>query len=135
VQILFPGCSIVPIMMGRARNRNVRILVDALKEALADRFEKTLFVATTNMSSYRPKKHSVEEARLLTELIDRGDASEILQAASNKKVSAHGALCIAVLLSLGSFRAGTLGSLSSDTLFQDRFKAIQYAAISLFPEG
>jgi len=134
LQILFPGCSIVPVMMGRAKNRNVGILADALKEALADRLEKTLFVATTNMSSYRPKKHSVEEAKLLTDLIDRGDASEILQAVSNRKVSAHGALCIAVLLSLGSFQAATLGTLSSDTLLEDRFKAIQYAAVSLFPK-
>jgi AmmeMemoRadiSam system protein B len=135
VQVLFPGCSIVPVMVGRAKNRNVKILADALREALADRLEKTLFVATTNMSAYRPKKHSVEEAKLLMDLIERGDASEILEAVSNKKVSAHGALCIAVLLSLGSFRARALGGLSSDSLFEDRFKAIQYAAVSLFPKG
>ena len=132
IQFLFPECSIVPVMMGRGKPRNVKVLANALRLSFSDRFDEVLFVATTNMSSYKAKDRSAEEANLLRNLIGGGDASRIVQDVSNKKISAHGALCAAALLSLGDFESSILGDLSSDSVLNDRFKAIHYAAISLY---
>jgi AmmeMemoRadiSam system protein B len=136
IQFLFPESAIVPIMIGRSKSRNIRILANALQLTFADVLSGTLFVATTNLSAYQGKTQSEEDASTLLKLIRDGDAPGMVQAISQKKISAHGASCIAVLLSFEKphLSSRLLQHFGSDAIQKGAKKAIQYAALSLYRE-
>jgi AmmeMemoRadiSam system protein B len=136
IQLLFPDCEILPILMGSPKPGNVKALGNALQLILSDKYDRTLIVVTTNMSSYKNKLQAESEATLFLELVNNADWQGINEALLKKQITSCGAACVASILSFSSvvFRVEILDRLSSDQIKKDRENAIQYAAVSLFRE-
>ncbi len=136
IQLLFPDCEILPILMGSPKPGNVKALGNALQLILSDKYDRTLIVVTTNMSSYKNKLQVESEAALFLELVNNADWQGINEALLKKQITSCGAACVASILSFSSvaFKVEILDRLSSDQIKKDRGNAIQYAAVSLFRE-
>lgn len=70
-----PDCRIVPVMIGRADDETVQILVEALLEALPS--EGVVLIASSDLSHYPPYEHAREVDEATLSAIELGEPSEL----------------------------------------------------------
>jgi AmmeMemoRadiSam system protein B len=130
---LFPGVSIVPMLVGAGGKNGAEALSRALASVFGAREPSTVFVVTANMASYMTGKDTARECEELEGLLTRRDWKGVLGAAESRRISACGASCIAALLAM----AGTgcdvqiLARARSHDEEQDPAHTVAYAAVSV----
>ncbi len=132
IQYLFPEACIVPILLGKITKSNCRILAQALQLSFEKHYDTSLFVISSNLSSYRKKEDSLRHADTMLELIQRGDWEGIIRAHDSKSISSCGAGCIASLLSFTkpSLSCTVLKRGNSVEQNSDLEQVVEYAGIS-----
>jgi MEMO1 family protein len=139
---LFPGLSIVPILMGSQTQAAVDALVSALRAAGAGSSGSVAVVATANMASYMTGTDVDGENRALESLVAGRDWRGILSARREGRISACGTGAIAAALALGGpdcrvellARASSRGrALQQPALGEDEAdRAVHYAAVGVW---
>ena len=99
-QHLFPTARIVPILLGRASQSNVRALAGAIETVFGSDYRSILFVISSNLCSNCEPGRAKTETELLQALIEKGDAEVLLDRFHRGDITACGAGCIASLLML-----------------------------------
>lgn len=99
-QYLFPTARIVPILLGRASQSNVRALAGAIETVFGSDYQSVLFVISSNLCSNCEPDRAESETALLQSLIEKGDAEVLLDRFHRGDITACGAGCIASLLML-----------------------------------
>ena len=133
MRYLFPDAKLVPILLGKPSERNIKVLANALQLTFSHLYHETLFIATANLTSYIEGKGSEQEAELFLSLIESNDTAGIIQAMQTKKISSCGAGCVAALLSFRKiqYRIEVLNRNSSMAANNDAERLVHYAAIAL----
>lgn len=98
IQHLFPKASIVPILMGRTSVANSRLLSNAIRTTFDGRFDRTLIVVSSNLSTHGVESEARNSAARLIEFAHRRDWEGLIAAYQRKEVTACGAGCVASLL-------------------------------------
>ncbi|MBT3274289.1 MAG: AmmeMemoRadiSam system protein B [Spirochaetales bacterium] len=135
IQTLFPKAGVIPILMGRATATNVRLLSRALEATFAEKYDSTLFVVSSNLSSHTEDAEAADSMRRLISLIERHDCEEILSAYHKKDITACGAGCIATLccLSMPPVSIELLLKTDLHSKTDDTGQIIHYGALAFFP--
>ena len=130
---LFPGLSIVPILVGSGGAPLAAALAKSLRSTFSAREESTVFVMTANMASYMTGKDIEAERSAMEDLLTGCDWKGVIAAAKRKQISACGSTGIAALLSLlgDGCHARILARGSSRGEDADESRIVQYAAVSL----
>ena len=135
IQHQFPNARIVPILMGRATETNVRILAGALDLTFGESVESTLFVVSSNLSNHTEGGTASESVSELLRFIERGDCEGLLSAYHRKEVTACGSGCIATLLcrTPAAGAAKLLSKTPPQIKTNDIGNIIHYGAIAFYP--
>jgi AmmeMemoRadiSam system protein B len=130
---LFPGLSIVPVLVGNAGAPSAAALSRCLAMVFAGREEGTAFIVSANMASYMTGKDIAAENAALEELLAQGDGRGVLAAAEKRRISTCGAAGIAAMISLAGegCRARVLARGSSLGRDDDPMRIVHYAAVSI----
>ena len=130
---MFPGLSIVPILVGATGKPAAEVLSRTLASVFAGRADSTVFVVTANMASYMTGNDTRAESAAIEELLTRRDWKGVLSAAEGRRISACGAACMAGVLSLAGegCRVQILERACSRERDDDASRAVHYAAVSL----
>jgi AmmeMemoRadiSam system protein B len=130
---MFPGVSIVPILVGAVGRQAADVLSRTLASAFAARADSTVFVVTANMASYMTGRDTDSECAALEELLSRCDWKGVLSASENRLISACGVSCIAGILSLAGegCHVQVLARARSQDTDDDPSRAVHYAAVSV----
>ncbi len=127
---LFPGVSILPVLVGNNRAATAAALARGLSLTFAGSDAYTVFIVTANMSSYLVGKDGEAEDALMESLIARCDAAGMLAAAERRQVSACGVAGVAALIEMcgAGCSAKLVGRGSSAGREEDQGKVVHYAA-------
>ncbi len=134
---LFPGLSIVPILMGSQTLAAVDALAAALRVAGTGSRSSVAVVATANMASYMTGSDVDGENRALESLVAGRDWRGILSARREGRVSACGAGAIAAALALAGpdCRVELLARASSGGSGEEADRAVHYAAVGVWSDA
>jgi AmmeMemoRadiSam system protein B len=134
IQYLFPEAKIVPILVGKINLKNVTLLANALQITFTKHYPKTLFIISSNLTSYIKGKDAETERDTLLSLIREGDYKGIIEAYERKKISSCGAGCIATLLAFKNvvFVPDVISCGSSAETNSNYNELVHYAAISFY---
>ena len=130
---LFPGLSIVPMLVGENDAETVTALTRGLRLTFEEDAPYTAFIVSANMASYMTGKDPESEAAALEDLLIACNWKGVLEAAEKRRISTCGASAIAALLSLAGdgCRAQILARSSSNGVDADPSRTVHYAAVSL----
>jgi hypothetical protein len=130
---LFPGASIVPILVGNARMATVTALARALRLTFADSADYTAFIVSANTASYMTGKDPDAESAAMDSLLTRGDWRGIVSAAEKRQISACCVAGIAAVLSLAGAGCTVeiLARTSSRSSETDDSRIVHYAGVSI----
>jgi len=130
---MFPGVSIVPILVGAVGRSAAETLSRTLLSTFGPRADSTVFVVTANMASYMTGHDTEKENAAMEELLSRCDWKGVLSASENHRISACGAACIAGVLSMAGegCRVRILARARSQERDEDASRAVHYAAVSV----
>ena len=130
---MFPGVSIVPLLVGAAGRPAVETLSRTLAATFGDRADSTVFVVTANMASYMTGHDTEKESAALEDLLSRCDWKGVVSASESRRISACGASCIAGVLSLAGdgCRVQILARARSQEKDEDTSRVVHYAAVSV----
>ena len=133
LQILFPDADIIPILIGKTKPGNIKLLSNALQLIFAEHYETTLFVSTANIATSYIQKNSQKEAEKFINLIKEVNIQGIIEAKSQKKISSCGWMCAATILSFANmnYKVDVLMNSSSEKINSGSNNIVHYAAISL----
>jgi hypothetical protein len=136
---LFPGVSIVPLLIGEAGMKIVEILSRALRSTFDASAESVAYVASANMASYMRGTDPTNESETIMTLIEHRDWRGIAAAVENGGISTCGAVGIAALLSLGGpgLEVTRLAEADSRGIDGDINRAVHYASFAMTrgPDG
>jgi AmmeMemoRadiSam system protein B len=138
---MFPGLSIVPMLVGSSGVRTVAALSRGLQLTFGERAPYTVFIVSANMASYMTGKDTEAEAEVIEALMTGCDWKGVLEASQKRRISTCGAAGIAALLSLAGdgCRVQILARASSRGVDDDPARIVRYAAVSIDrgdrPEG
>jgi MEMO1 family protein len=130
---LYPGLSIVPLLLGNAGAASVATLSRCLAAVFAGREDDTVLIASANMASYMTGRDIAAENAALEELLAQADGKGVLAAAEKRRISTCGAAGIAAMISLAGegCRARVLARGSSLGRDDDLMRIVHYAAVSI----
>jgi MEMO1 family protein len=129
---IFPGVSIVPILVGGARMGTATTLARSLQLTFSESADYTVFVVSANIASYMTGKNPEAERDLMESLLERGDWRGIMAAAEKRQVSACCAAGIAAVLSLAApARVQVLDRARSGDAEDDGSRIVHYAGVSI----
>ncbi len=130
---LFPGVSIVPILVGNARVATVTALVRALQLTFAGSADYTAFIVSANMASYMTGKNADAENAVMDSLLLKGDWRGMIAAAEKRQISACCVAGIAAVLSLAGpgCRVEIRSHASSRSSEADDSRIVHYAGVSI----
>jgi hypothetical protein len=130
---MFPGVSIVPLLVGAVGRPAVETLSRTLAATFGPRADSTVFIVTANMASYMTGHDTEKESATLEELLSRCDWKGVVSASENHRISACGATCIAGVLSLAGAgcRVQILARARSQEMDEDASRIVHYAAVSV----
>jgi len=128
---LFPGVSVVPILVGSRGPAAVATLSAGLREVMERDPESTVCIVSSNMASYMTGKDADSEYSAMESLLAAGDWRGLVTAEEKKRVSACGATAIAALLCAAGrgVRIEVLNRASSREKEDDPSRTVHYAAI------
>lgn len=133
----FPQVSIIPILIGTSRTNHIHALSRALELCFSDELDKTLFIATTNVSAHYDNDEAFEQGRRFLELVQTGDGAQLLQLAQQGHITACGAAGVAALLQCRFWEVAPLpkphllGQASSRGIWEEEDKSVHYAALCI----
>ena len=135
IQCEFPDAHIVPILMGRATQTNVRLLARALDLTFGDNLSQTLFVVSSNLSSHAEGEAANDSMHELIRLIEKRDCEDLLRSYHRKDITACGSGCIATICSMSLPRGEVtlLSKTAPHSRTDDTGKIIHYGAIAFYP--
>jgi len=130
---LFPGVSIVPLLVGAGGRAAAETLSRTLDSVFGARSGSTVYVVTANMASYMSGRDTEKERQLVEELLGRRDWRGVLAAAEGRRISACGATCIAavILLAGEGSTVEVLARARSEESDNDPSRVVHYAAVSI----
>ena len=130
---IFPGVSIVPLLVGAGGRPAVETLSRTLAATFGDRADSTVFVVTANMASYMTGRDTEKESATLEDLLSRCDWKGVMLASESRRISACGAACIAGVLSLAGDGCSVqiLARGRSPVRDEDASRIVHYAAVSV----
>ena len=137
MQRVFPGASVVPILMGRTTLANVRALTDALSTVIPVNDRETLIVVSANLSSFSPVAESTASAETLLDLLKSGDWEALVNAGMSGGVSSLGAGCMAAVSAYFAGRAvpTVLATASSAREVEEPENEVRYGAVTFEVKG
>jgi hypothetical protein len=130
---LFPGVSIVPLLVGASSRSAAETLGRTLASTFGPQADSTVFIVTANMSSYMTGRDPQKESATLEDLLSRCDWKGVVNASENRRISACGASCIAGVLSLAGegCQVQILARAQSKDMDEDASRVVHYAAVSV----
>ena len=134
LQMLHPQARILPLLLGRPTRKRVERLADALWELTRDRLDTTLFVVSSNMSTFLNTPESAAQADAVLQRITAMDWEPLVDRPGGRPLSPCGGGCIAAILLLHRRIGGTatvLARASSLPAGGDPERVVQYAAVAL----
>jgi AmmeMemoRadiSam system protein B len=134
---LFPGASIVPMLIGEVKLKTIQTLSEALKSTFKGVEDETVFIASANMASYMRGTDMQSEAEAMKKLILERDWKEIAAAVEKGGISSCGTAGIAALLCMGGSGLGVelLAEADSRATDGDRTRGVHYASFGLAKEN
>ena len=134
LQHLFPNVSIVPILLGNVSGPDLSKLSAVLTSVFSSSFDETLFIISTNLTTYMNYDKGQEEANLVLELIRKRDWKGILAAKKSKKINTCGAELIAALLAFEfpDLSVSILSTGDSSSGNGDKKNGVHYASAALY---
>ena len=135
IQHQFPKARIVPILLGRTADANVRLLGKILDMTFAGIIDTTLFVVSSNLSNHPNGETAAGSVNELMRLIGNADCGGLVSAYQKKEITACGSGCIAALFcgSQGRGRAQLLSKTPTDIESNTSGGIIHYGAIAFYP--
>ncbi|MBN1837736.1 MAG: AmmeMemoRadiSam system protein B [Spirochaetales bacterium] len=134
LQVLHPQARILPLLLGSFSRGRVEALSEALWELTRDRLGTTLFVVSSNLSTFLPDRESGVQAEAILERIRAMDWEALVESPGRKRLVACGGACIAAILLLHRRIGGNAVVLdrgSSLPAGGDPKRVVQYAAVAL----
>ncbi len=129
---LFPGLSIVPILVGGTRLATATTLARSLQLTFADTGDYTVFVVTANIASYMTGKDPDAEKDLMETLLGRADWRGIVAGAEKRQVSACCAAGIAAALAMAApAQVEILARGRSNAEGNDESRVVHYAGVRI----
>jgi hypothetical protein len=130
---IFPGVSIVPLLVGAGGRKAVETLSRTLESTFGACADSTVFIVTANMASYMTGHDTEKERVAIEDLLSRCDWQGVVTAAENRRISACGASCMAGVLSLAGegCQVQILARARSQDLDEDVSRIVHYAAVSV----
>jgi AmmeMemoRadiSam system protein B len=130
---LFPGVTIVPLLVGNNRAATAAVLQRALRLTFANDGDYTVFVVTANMASYLGGRDADAESSLMQDYLERCDGTGMLAAAEKRQLSACGVAGIAAVVGLAGegCTASMLARGSSRGREEDPSRIVHYAAAGI----
>jgi MEMO1 family protein len=130
---LFPGLSIVPMLVGATGAAATEALVRSLRLTFAARARYTVFVMSANMASYMTGQDTESENAAMEALLAGCDWKGVLGASAARRISACGPAGIAALLALAGpgCSARILARSSSRNAEAGADHTVHYAAVSV----
>lgn len=136
IQYLSPETSIVPIAVGTFDPEAFRRIALGLAEALKDRKDDVLLVASSDMTHYESAAAAKEKDTQALEAILRVDAESMLQRLAEYEISMCGFAPTAIMLdtakALGATKTRLVGYCNSGDATGDYDKVVGYAAAEVF---
>jgi AmmeMemoRadiSam system protein B len=131
---LFPGASIVPLLIGEATLKTIQTLADALRSTFED--DGVVYVVSANMASYMRGTDMKNESETMKRLIMDRDWRGIAAAVEKGGISSCGTAGIAALFRLGGdhLRVELLKEADSQAVDGDRTRGVHYASYGIFRE-
>lgn len=129
---IFPGASILPVLLGKTTISLVKKLTSALKRAYGERMDKVLFVITGNLSGYGMKEDILSTADRAIKLYEEGNWREICEEKRTGAIEACGAGPLASVLALYSkgLTMKVLGRSEPEGKESEKGKTVAYGAIA-----
>jgi len=134
LQVVHPQARILPLLLGRPSRKLVEKLSERLWELTRDRLASTLFVVSSNMSTFLNDQESEAQAGELLERIRLMDWEGLLPGRGGREPGTCGGGCIAAILLLHRRIGGSAAVLeraSSLPAGGDPERVVQYAAVAL----
>ena len=134
---LFPGLSIVPLLVGASGKAAAETLCRTLEAVFAARAGSTVFVVTANAASYMSGRDTDRERADFEDLLGKRDWKGILSAAESRRISACGSTAVAAILRLAGDGCAVdlLARGSSEESGEDRERTVHYAAVGISRAG
>lgn len=132
-----PNVPIVPILVGTSKPPHIHAVSRALELSFSAELEKTLFIASTNLSAHYDDAAAFEQGRRFLDLIQQGAGDEILNQTQQGHITACGGSGVAALLhcrfwdSPGPCKPHILGQASSRGLWDEEDQSVHYAALCI----
>ncbi|MBN1523527.1 MAG: AmmeMemoRadiSam system protein B [Spirochaetales bacterium] len=133
IHALFPEADIAPILVGNLVRETANVLGNALTLTCPAEDSQTLFVVSSNMTSYLNGNTAEKESDILLSSILENNPGRIFQGIEDGEISSCGAGCIAVILAyfgknhtIKLFSQGNSGQTNNN--FDER---VHYAAIGI----
>jgi MEMO1 family protein len=98
VQFLFPKAKIVPVLIGKSSEKNVKVLAKTLKVVFDEKLKSTLIVISMNMTQSFEYEKAKAETQILTKAVLSSDPGTILDARQEHSLSSCGIGALAALL-------------------------------------
>jgi AmmeMemoRadiSam system protein B len=136
LQVVHPRARILPLLLGRPSRKRIERLAEALLELTRDRLGSTLFVVSSNMSSFLSSTASDAEAREHLDRIAAMDWESMVEGPRRKLVSPCGGGCIAAILLLHQRIGGSVEVLQRASSLKaggDPERVVEYAAVAIGP--
>jgi AmmeMemoRadiSam system protein B len=134
LQVVHPGARLLPLLVGHLSRRRVEELSGALWELTRDRLESTLFVVSSNLSSFANEEDSEAEANTVLRWIQDGEWEPLVDGPGRKSSKTCGGAGIAAILLLHRHIGGRVAVLERASSLQaggDPRRVVQYAAVAL----
>lgn len=130
---LFPGVSIVPLLLGSSGMATAAALSRSLRLTFADSADYTVFIVSANMASYMTGRNVERESAAIEELLRQGDWRGVVAAGERRLISACGVAGIAAVLCLAGEgrRVEVLARAHSQARDEDESRVVHYAAVSV----
>lgn len=134
---LFPGLTIVPLLVGNNRAATAAALTRSLRLTFGNDGDYTVFVVTANMASYLGGRDADAESALMQDYLGRCDGRGMLAATERRQLSACGVAGIAAVVGLAGdgCAARVLAAGSSRGHEEDPGRVVHYAAAGILPAG
>lgn len=136
LQVLAPGVSIVPIVMGDQRRENVKGVARAVGDSLAASSKRVLLVASSDLSHYKSADVAGRMDGRVSHLVEQFDPEGLMELLEQDREHAcGGGPIVAVLLaarSLGAVRSRIMCYGDSGDVTGDKHQVVGYLSAAVF---
>jgi AmmeMemoRadiSam system protein B len=136
LQVLAPGISIVPIVMGEQDRANVEAVAAALGDAIATTSKRILLIASSDLSHYKSAKTASSLDGQVADLVEKFEPDELMELLErNPEHACGGGPIVAVLKAARALGAGTARIMQygdSGDVTGDKTEVVGYLSAAVF---